>query len=355
MSARGSFHRLRVAEVDRITADAVAISFEVPPALASEFEFMPGQHVALHTEIDGEEVRRTYSICAPAGSGRLRIGVKRLAGGVFSTYAVERLAVGDVLEVMPPAGTFTREMTPGEAIHYGAVAAGSGITPILSILSTALATSEHTTATLIFVNVSAASVMFLEEVEDLKNRYLERLVIFHVLDGEKTETPLLSGRLDAERLGAILDGTERVDQWFLCGPLPMTDMVRETLVARGVDDGVIHRELFHVDAAPPRPPGAALVGGGGGVEVTMTLGGRSTQFVMPPRSPSILEAARAVRPEVPYSCTNGVCGTCRCRVVTGSVEMTQNFALEPDEVAQGFALACQAYPTSASVSVDFDG
>ena len=329
MSARGSFHRLRVAEVDRITADAVAISFEVPPALASEFEFMPGQHVALHTEIDGEEVRRTYSICAPAGSGRLRIGVKRLAGGVFSTYAVERLAAGDVLDVMPPAGTFTREMTPGEALHYGAVAAGSGITPILSILSTALATSEHTTATLIFVNVSASSVMFLEEVEDLKNRYMERLVIFHVLDGEKTETPLLSGRLDAERLGAILDGTERVDQWFLCGPLPMTDMVRETLVARGVDDGV--------------------------VEVTMTLGGRSTQFVMPPGSPSILEAARAERPEVPYSCTNGVCGTCRCRVVTGSVEMVQNFALEPDEVAQGFALACQAYPTSASVSVDFDG
>ena len=141
----------------------------------------------------------------------------------------------------------------------------------------------------------------------------------------------------------------------LCGPLPMTDMVRETLVARGVDDGVIHRELFHVDAAPPRPPGAALAGGGDGVEVTMTLGGRSTQFVMPPGSPSILEAARAERPEVPYSCTNGVCGTCRCRVVTGSVEMVQNFALEPDEVAQGFALACQAYPTSASVSVDFDG
>lgn len=352
---RAAFNVLKVAELDRITDDAVAITFEVPDGLKADYTYQPGQHVAVRATIAGDDVRRNYSICAPAGSGRLRIGVKRLPDGVFSNYAIERLRVGDSLEVMSPTGTFTRDMAPAEQVHYGAVAAGSGITPILSILSTALATSEHNTATLIFVNVSAASIMFLEELEDLKNRYLERLEIFHVLDGERTETDLLSGRLDADRLSAILDGsTGGVDEWFLCGPLPMTDMVRETLLARGVEDAAIHRELFHVDSAPPKPRATPVNVKGDGAEVTVMLDGRSTTFTLPPNTETILDAARKIRGEIPYACKNGVCGTCRCKVVDGTVDMVQNFALEPDEVDKGFVLACQAFPTSDKVTVDFD-
>ncbi len=353
---RVAFNVLKVAELDRITDDAVAITFEVPEALKEDYSYQPGQHVAVRATIAGDDVRRNYSICAPAGSGRLRIGVKRLIDGVFSNYAIERLRVGDSLEVMSPTGTFTRDMEVGEAVHYGAVAAGSGITPILSILSSALAVSEKNTATLIFVNVSANSIMFLEELEDLKNQYMNRLEIFHVLDGEKTETELLSGRLDADRLTAILDGSggAQVDHWFLCGPLPMTDMIRETLLARGLDDSAIHRELFHVDSAPPKPRTEAVNVKGDGAEVTVMLDGRSTTFTLPPNTETILDAARALRGEIPYACKNGVCGTCRCKVVDGTVDMVQNFALEPDEVEKGFVLACQSFPTSDAVTVDFD-
>lgn len=353
---RVNFHVLKVAELDRITDDAVAITFEVPENLKEEYSYLPGQHVAIRATIAGDDVRRNYSICAPAGSGLLRVGVKRLPDGVFSNYAIERLRVGDSLEVLSPSGSFYREMEEGESRHYGAVAAGSGITPVLSILSSALAHSENNRATLIFVNVSANSIMFLEELEDLKNQYMGRFEIFHVLDGERTETDLLSGRLDADRLNAILDGSHStpVDNWFLCGPLPMTDMVRETLLARGFTDDQVHRELFHVGSGPAKPPAKAVKVKGDASEVTVMLDGRSTTFALPPNTETILDAARKIRNEVPYACKNGVCGTCRCKVTEGTVDMVQNFALEKDEVERGFVLACQAFPTSDKVSVDFD-
>ena len=353
---RAAFHLLRVAELDRITDDAVAITFEVPESLKEEYRYRPGQHVAVRATIAGDDVRRNYSICAPAGSGLLRIGVKRLPDGVFSNYAIDRLRAGDSLEVLSPSGSFTRDMAADEITHYGAIAAGSGITPILSILSSALAANDGNRATLIFVNVSANSIMFLEEVEALKNRYMERFEIFHVLDGERTETDLLSGRLDADRLTSILDGSGggSVDQWFLCGPLPMTDMARKTLLARGVTEEHIHRELFHVAGAAPKPRATSAQVKAEGADVTVVLDGRSTTFVLPASTESILDAARRIREEVPYACKNGVCGTCRCRVVAGTVDMVQNFALEADEVAKGFVLACQAFPTSEAVTVDFD-
>lgn len=353
---RVNFHLLKVAELDRITDDAVAITFEVPEALAEEYTYTPGQHVAIRATIAGDDVRRNYSICAPAGSGLLRVGVKRLIDGVFSNYAIERLRVGDALEVLSPSGTFTPTFTPGEEVHYGAIAAGSGITPVLSILSSALAHSEKNRATLIFVNVSAASIMFLEELEDLKNTYLDRFEVFHVLDGESTETELLSGRLDAERLTAILDGTggKPVEQWYLCGPLPLTDMAREVLLSRGLTDDHVHRELFHVDTAPPKPRQTDVKVKGDGADITVMLDGRSTTFVLPPNTETILDAARKIRGEIPYACKNGVCGTCRCKVIEGTVDMVQNFALEQDEVDNGFVLACQIFPTSDKVTVDFD-
>jgi ring-1,2-phenylacetyl-CoA epoxidase subunit PaaE len=354
---RGALHVLKVGKLDRLTDDAVAITFVVPDELRDEFRYQAGQHLAVRATIAGDDVRRNYSVCAPAGSGVLRIGVKRLPDGVFSNYALERLQVGDNLEVLPPTGTFTTTFDPARTRHYGAVAAGSGITPVLSILATALQTEPNSRATLIYVNPTTSSVMFLEDLEDLKNTYLDRFKVVHVLDGERQEVELLSGRLDAQRLTTILDNLvyPDVDEWFLCGPLAMTDTIRETLLARGVADEHIRRELFHVAATPPRrkltkSDEQTHTGYG----VTVVLDGRGTSFQLPPNTETVLDAALQLRGEVPYACKNGVCGTCRCRLVSGTVEMVQNFALEKEEVDRGYRLACQSYPTSDNVVMDFD-
>lgn len=353
---RATFHLLRVAAVDRITDDAVAITFDVPDELRAEFDFKAGQHLAVRATVAGDDVRRNYSICAPAGSGVLRIGVKRLPDGVFSSYAMDRLQVGDSLEVFSPSGTFSPALDPAQAKHYGAVAAGSGITPILSILASALEMEPASQATLIFVNPTSAGIMFLEELEDLKNRYLERFQILHVLGHESQEAELLSGRLDPERLTALLDafGGSDVDAWFLCGPLTLTDMVRDTLLARGVDPAAVHRELFHAEALPPRRPRPTTDEPREGFGVTVLLDGRGTTFTLAPDTETILDAARRLRSEIPFACKNGVCGTCRCKLTGGTVDMVQNYALEPDEVARGYVLACQSYPTSDGVVLDFD-
>ncbi|WP_037363214.1 1,2-phenylacetyl-CoA epoxidase subunit PaaE [Nakamurella lactea] len=358
---RAAFHLLRVSAIDRLTDDSAAVSFEVPRHLRDEFSFAAGQHLAIRATIAGDDIRRNYSICAPAGSGLLRIGVKRLPDGVFSSYALDRLQVGDSLEVLSPSGTFGTQFDPLQARHYGAVAAGSGITPILSILASALAAEPGSRATLIFVNATSRSIMFLEDLEDLKNRYLGRLQIVHVLSRETQDAELLSGRLDAERLTGLLDslcvdgsGKLTVDDWFLCGPLPLTDLVRDTLVERGTDPQHIHRELFHADALPPRAAVAREQSREDGFEVTVVLDGRTTEFTMSPDADSVLDAARLLRSEIPFACKNGVCGTCRCKLVSGTVEMAQNYALEADEVERGYVLACQSYPTSDSIVVDFD-
>ena len=354
---RGELRLLTVSEVDRITDDAVAITFEVPEELREEFTYLPGQHVAVRATVAGDDVRRNYSICAPAGSGVLRIGVKRLPDGVFSGFALERLRPGDALEVLPPTGSFTTALDPSRTRHYGAVVAGSGITPVLSILATALEVEPDSTATLIYANRTSGSIMFLEDLEDLKNRFMSRLTILHVLDGERQEVEALSGRLDRARLTTILDDfvREDIDEWFLCGPMAMTDVVREALLNRGVPDEHIRRELFHVSATPPRrrltveDERSAT-----GYSVTVVLDGRGTTFILPPDTESVLDAALRLRSEMPYACKNGVCGTCRCRLTHGTVEMVQNFALEADELARGYRLACQSYPTGDGVVMDFD-
>jgi ring-1,2-phenylacetyl-CoA epoxidase subunit PaaE len=353
---RGELRLLTVSDVERITDDAVAITFAVPEELREEFTYLPGQHVAVRATVAGDDVRRNYSICAPAGSGVLRIGVKRLPDGVFSGFALERLRPGDTLEVLPPTGSFTTALDPTRIRHYGAVVAGSGITPVLSILASALAVEPASTATLIYANRTSGSIMFLEDLEDLKNRFLDRLTILHVLDRERQEVEALSGRLDSQRLSTILDDFVRpdIDEWFLCGPLPLTDLVREALLARGVPDGQIRRELFHASATPPRRRLTTADEATEGYTVTVVLDGRSTSFTLPPDTESVLDAALRVRREMPYACKNGVCGTCRCRLTSGNVEMVQNFALEPDELDRGYRLACQSYPTSDGVVMDFD-
>lgn len=353
---RGALHLLKVAALDRVTDDAVIITFAVPEDLREEFAYLPGQHLAVRATVAGDDVRRNYSICAPAGSGALRIGVKRLPDGVFSSFALDRLQVGDSLEVLPPSGGFTVHLDPAQARHYGAVAAGSGITPVLSIIASALYTEPGSRATVILANRNTSTIMLLEDLEDLKNRFMDRFTILHVLSREPQQVELLSGRLDADRLGTILDTlvVPDVDEWFVCGPLEMTDMVRATLLNRGVPDATIRRELFHATATPQRPSPSASETPGDACDVTVRLDGRGTSFALPPGTESILDAALRVRSELPYACKNGVCGTCRCLLVSGGVEMVQNFALEQDELDRGYRLACQSYPATATVVVDFD-
>ena len=350
------FHPLRVAAVERLTEDAVAVTFDVPDELRSEFAFNPGQHLSVRAAALGDDVRRNYSICAPATGGPLRIGVKRIPDGAFSGFVAERLRPGDILDVMTPTGTFSTRLDPAQAKRYVAVAAGSGITPVLSILATALEVEPDSTAALVYVNRRTSTIMFLEELEDLKNRFPARFHLMHVLGHEMTEVELLSGRLDVDRFDRILDTilpVDDVDDWFLCGPLALTDTVRGVLLDRGVDPDHVHRELFHVGAVPRRRTAAPEVPVSG-ASVTVILDGRSVDLTVPADGDSILDATLQVRSDAPFACKNAVCGTCRARVMQGRVEMDANYALEPDEVARGFVLTCQSHPVTDRVVVDFD-
>lgn len=350
------FHPLRVAEVTPETDDSVAVTFEVPPELADSFRYLPGQHVTVRAEIDGADVRRSYSICANANTGALRIGVKRLPGGAFSTYATTRLAAGDVLEVMPPVGDFTIDVDPLAARHYAAVAAGSGITPLVSLISTTLQSEPASRWSLVFGNREARSVMFLEELEGLKDRYPERLQLIHVLSREDVGLPLFHGRIDEAKLDDLLDALlppETVDEWFLCGPYEMVATARQVLERRGVPSSRVRDELFFagpIDPAvlPPEPQA-----GSGAVDLGFVLDGRMSRTRMDPGT-AILDAALRARPELPYSCKGGMCASCKARVVEGEAAMTKNYALTDDEIAAGLVLTCQAHPTGDRIVVDFD-
>jgi ring-1,2-phenylacetyl-CoA epoxidase subunit PaaE len=359
MAGRHSvFHPLPVSAVDRLTDDAVAVTLDVPDDLADEYRFSAGQHVTVRCELAGDDVRRNYSICSPATGGPLRVGIKRLPGGVFSGYVFERLRPGDVLDVMTPSGRFTVPLDRAQARHYCAIAAGSGITPVLSILATALEVEPESRATLLYGNRTTRSIMFLEELEDLKDRHLDRFQLVHVLSRERQEAELLNGRLDGAKLKVVFDtlvAAEGVDEWFLCGPEAMIEEARGTLLERGVDPNCIHRELFHVGPAPARPAAAAgAEAAAGTAEVTVLLDGRASTFPLSPAGEPILDATLAVRGDAPYACKNGMCGTCRAMLIEGDVEMDHNYALEDEELAAGFVLACQAHPRSEKVTLDYD-
>jgi ring-1,2-phenylacetyl-CoA epoxidase subunit PaaE len=358
---RPVFHELRVIDVERLTDDAVAVTFGVPPKLREMFAFQAGQHLTVRRVTDGVDVRRSYSISSMpsevAEHGRLRIGVKQVAGGAFSTYA-QTLCEGQTVEVMPPLGHFTTAFDPARSRHYAAVVAGSGITPVLSLVATALATEPESRFTLIYGNRYARSVMFAEELADLKDRYPARLHLVHVLSREPQDAELLSGRIDADRLGRLLDGllpVAGVDEWFLCGPYGMIIDAKAVLAANDVPDEKVHTELFHVEDAPipQRELPASADDVAKGAQVTILLDGRASTFTMR-RDERILDAALRVRGELPYACKGGVCSTCRGKVVEGEVTMARNFALEPDELAAGYVLTCQASPVTDEVRIDYD-
>lgn len=356
--SHATFHPLRVADVEQLTADAVAITFDVPAELTGEYAFAPGQHLTLRATLHGQEVRRSYSICSPPSSGRLRIAVKRLEGGVFSGHALGQVRAGDLIEVLRPAGRFGVRLDPAHAKHYAAIVAGSGITPVLSILAAALETEPASRFTLVYGNRDAASVMFLEELADLKDRYRQRLQLVHILSREERDVELLSGRIDEPKLDRLLETLlppDDVDDWLLCGPFEMVEQVRARLVARGVPPRSVHLELFHVEGEPV-PVRARTAGRGtdaDSAEVTVRLDGRTTTFRMPAEG-SVLDATLAVRADAPYACKGGVCGTCRCRLVEGKVEMARHYALDDDEIDEGFVLACQSVPVTPKVVLDFD-
>jgi ring-1,2-phenylacetyl-CoA epoxidase subunit PaaE len=349
-----SAHRLRVAAVRRLTDESSAVHLAVPDELADLFAHEAGQHITVVRDEDGEEVRRSYSVCTAAGSGDLAIGVRHLPGGRFSSWVADGLRAGDELEVMPPAGRFGPEIRPELARHHAFVAAGSGITPVLSVVATVLEREPASRCTVLLGNRRTDSVMFLEELEDLKNRHPARLQLIHVLSREPQPVALLEGRLDRERLGALLDALlppESVDEWYLCGPFGMVREARALLRERGVDASRIHRELFHADELPAAAPVVADAADGAAT-VTIVLGGRRTTFGVD--GGSILDAALRNRPDAPYACKGGVCGTCRCRIVEGEVTMARSYALEEDEIGAGVVLACQAHARSERIVLDFD-
>lgn len=352
---RATFNSLKVSAIERLTDDAVAITFAVPPELRDAYRFTHGQHITVRSPKVGDEVRRNYSICSPATTGELRIAVKRLPGGAFSGYAFEQLQVGDELEVMTPTGRFFTELDPANEKHYVAIAAGSGITPVLSIIATALKVEPKSRVTLLYGNRTTRSVMFLEELNDLKDRYLDRFQLIHVLSREPQEIDLFTGRIDRDKLETFLSGLlppESVDEWFLCGPYDMVSAAREVLYGQGVRRDHVHAELFHVGDTPPRPRPAESTAATR--TITAVLDGRRSTFELPPDADSVLEAVLQVRSDAPFACRGGVCGTCRAKLVEGTVEMARNFALEDSDLSRGYVLTCQSYPTSDNIVVDYD-
>lgn len=394
---RASFHTLTVKAVRRLTEDAIEVTFAVPAALSGYYDYLPGQYVALRVQMpdaDGvdREVRRSYSICAvPAqfddGSSEIRVAIKRDIGGEFSTWANKELAAGAVMDVMSPMGAFISQHGgtdaagisggvsnvlnsmnhPGDRASepgtYVAIAAGSGITPVMALAKSLLAGNPGTRLDLVYANKATMDVMFLEELADLKDRYPQRFALHHVLSREQRIAPLMSGRLDAQKLEALL-GTalhaDDVDEWFLCGPFELVQLCRDVLAARGVPKDRVRFELF-TTGRPDRPEGQA----GRAVvvdeseetyKITFTLDGLTADILSPTHArESILNAALRVRPDVPFACAGGVCGTCRAKLVCGTVEMEENYALEPDELENGYVLTCQSRPTTAEVTVDYDG
>ena len=356
MSESLSFHPLRVTEVARLTDDAVCVTLDVPEDLTSRFQYLPGQHVTMRRFIDGEDIRRSYSICAPAGSGKLRVGIKRLPGGTFSNHANDELQAGDTVEVMAPVGEFTIDLDPTRPRRAVAIAAGSGITPVLSLISSSLEAEPESSWTLIYGNRTVSSIMFLDELEGLKDRFHPRLQLFHILSREGSDVPLLSGRITGDKIRTIHDhllGQDEIDGWYLCGPFEMVAEARATLRGLGVAEDRIHDELFFAGALdistlPPEPPA-----GDGSVELTVILDGRAVQTRMTPET-SILDAALRVRTELPFSCKGGMCATCKGRIEEGEVTMTKNYALIDSEVEAGYVLTCQSHPVSDRVVVRYD-
>jgi ring-1,2-phenylacetyl-CoA epoxidase subunit PaaE len=354
------FHPLKVSSVVRETPDAVSICFEVPEALQKDFQYRQGQNIAIRMQLDGQEIRRNYSICASPRDARLRIGVKQIKGGLFSTYANTQIKAGDILEVMPPVGNFYTELDAKQQRVYVAFAAGSGITPVLSLIKATLEEEPLSQFLLVYGNRNRAHIMFREELEELKNRYLHRFQLIHVLSREKTDTALHDGRIDADKCRMIHQSIlplQTVDAFFICGPQEMIEHLKSYLQAQGISSERIHYELFHADA------GMRLQEKHGQdmevdlqqqSKVSIKLDGVVSSFELPYQGATILQAALAEGIDLPFACKGGMCCTCRAHLDEGQVDMDRNYALGPEELNAGFILTCQSHPRTERVFVNFD-
>lgn len=355
------FHPLTVASVHRETDDCVSIAFSIPEHLKEVFAFAPGQSLTIRTTLNGQELRRNYSICSSPQEGVLRVAVKKVAGGQFSTWVNEALKPGDVLEVMPPVGKFNTPLHPEQTKNYVAFAAGSGITPILSLIKATLYTEPGSTFTLVYGNRSSASIIFREELQAIKDRYLHRFRIYHILSREVMDSPLNSGRINRDKTLFLLDKLIDVNnshEFFLCGPEEIIFAVRDVLLEKGVAPRHIHFELFTTPGQ--RKPSeirnlTSEITTGTQSQIQVKLDGRSFQFALAYSGQSILDAALAQGADLPYACKGGVCCTCKARLVEGQVKMDAHWGLEQEEIDAGFILTCQSHPVSETVVVDFDG
>ncbi|MEN8237979.1 MAG: 2Fe-2S iron-sulfur cluster-binding protein [Actinomycetota bacterium] len=348
------FHTLTVARVEPVTDNSVAVTFDVPEGDLQTFAHEAGQHVIVKATIDGESVRRSYSICSPVGSSELTIGIRHLDGGVFSSYANSVLSAGDAIEVTPPTGDFTIATDSQNKNHYIAIAAGSGITPVLSMISSVLAVEPASRFTLIYGNRDGRSIMFLDELDALKNRYPDRFVMFHILSRESHAIELFEGRIDEEKLirlfSTVVDAGTATD-WYLCGPSGIVRAARSVLTAGGVPESNIHDELFFAgDDTSFVPVSDDEVGS----EVKFTLNGRTSTIIVDPTGAPILDHALAVRPDTPFSCRSGACASCRATVTDGKVVMDKNWSLNQEEVDAGQILTCQSHPVSEVVELTYD-
>ena len=352
------FHPLRVRAVLPDTAEAVIVSFDVPEHLREVFSFTQGQYLTLRKDIDGQDLRRSYSICAGVDDGELRVGVRKVKGGVFSNWINANLQAGDQISVMAPQGRFFVPIEPQSCRHHLGIAGGSGVTPILSTMKTVLAREPLSGFTLIYGNRQLQSTMFKEEIEDLKNRYLTRLVLHHVFSDEHTDSPLNQGLMNRDKITEFLNSlvpAASIAHAYICGPFQMNDEAEAALLAAGVPEERIHIERFGI---PQQQVGAviheALPGDAPTARIVIIRDGLKREIAFTKHQPSILDAASAAGLEVPFSCTSGVCGTCRAKLVEGEVRMERNFALDKAEVAAGFVLTCQAHPLSERVVLSFD-
>ncbi len=356
------FHQLTVSKVRQETDDAVCITFDVPDELRETFRFAHGQYLTLKADIDGTEVRRSYSICAGVDDPDLRIAVKRIAGGAFSSYANKSLRPGDTLDVLPPAGTFTCDLNPAHEKNYLCIAAGSGITPVISIVKSILGREPYSQVTLLFGNQRVASIMFREELEQLKNRYMSRFQLVHILSRENRDIEILNGRINNKKgaeLTQYLVDLVGTDDFFLCGPESMISEVSRGLRGAGIDEARIHYELFGASAddaaivVEKHRERARRLGGKVSL-VKVKSDGRETSFELSADGENVLDGAIAAGLDLPYACKGGVCATCKAVVVHGRVEMDLNHALEQHELEAGYVLTCQSHPLSDEVVIDFD-
>ncbi|HQX04530.1 MAG TPA: phenylacetate-CoA oxygenase/reductase subunit PaaK [Flavobacterium sp.] len=352
------FHSIKVADVYKETKDCTVISFEIPNDLKSEYQFKQGQHLTLRTIIDGNEVRRSYSLCSSPIENKWNVAVKKINEGLFSTFVNEKLRKGDVLDVMAPNGTFFTEIDPKKAKNYIAFAAGSGITPILSIIKTHLALEPESSFKLFYLNRTVKSIVFKEEIEQLKNRYFNRFEIFHFLTKEHRPSELFNGRFTKEKIQTLTDkiiDVPQVDACFICGPEEMIYLLRDELINAGLEKDKIHFELFTsgISEEDKKRISKIIEKKVEGTEVTIIDGGKEFHFVMGDDFDNILDGALAAGADLPFACKGGVCSTCRCKVVEGTTEMKLNYSLEEDELAKNYILSCQAVPTSKKVVVDF--